>query len=64
MLKNQLKAGMLVLSILAFSGLTGCAKDIKIYPITDKDFKVTDDGKWICMSPTYVEEVLKAKVEQ
>lgn len=63
---NLSRVLMLVGLTLVFSGLTGCAKTIKIYPITGEDFKMVVEGdkQWVCMSPKYVEEVLRVKVSQ
>jgi len=49
--------------IVLFVILTGCANTTKLYPITDKDIFFQDNGN-VCMSPFYMEEVLKAKVNK
>ena len=40
--------------------LTGC-KTIVIHPVTDKDIKIQDG--WVCMTPEYVKEVMKVRLE-
>ena len=54
---------MLLLSILLFSTLVGCAKIVKIYPLYDTDYSVLKKGEsakfdGVLMSPMYVKEVL------
>lgn len=39
----------------------GCARDIVLHPVTDKDIKEMDG--WICMTPAYVARVVQAKLE-
>ena len=40
----------------AFSGCT----TIKLHPMTDKDIKMQDG--WVCMTPEYIQEVMKARL--
>jgi hypothetical protein len=54
------KIRFLLLALLI--GLTGCAKNIVRHPVTDKDIKQVDG--YICMSPEYIQEVMKARLDQ
>jgi hypothetical protein len=40
--------------------LTGC-KTIVLHPMSEKDIRM--DGNWVCMTPEYIQEVMKAKLE-
>ena len=47
--------------LLGFSILvTGCST-IVLHPVSDKDIKMQDG--WVCMTPEYIQEVMKAKLE-
>ena len=48
--------GCLILSTI----LSGCVS-VKLHPVTDKDVKMQDG--WVCMTPEYIQEVMKAKIE-
>jgi len=50
-----------VLLLLCLIGLTGCST-IVLHPVTDKDIKMVDG--YVCMSPEYVQEVMKARLEK
>ncbi len=53
----------LSLSLVCLIGLTafsGCAT-IRLHPVTDQDIKMVDG--WVCMTPEYIQEVMKAKLE-
>jgi len=54
----------LVLSLVSLMLLTasGCARTIVMHPVTDKDIKIQDG--YICMSPEYVKEVMKVRIEE
>lgn len=43
--------------------LAGCARRLVVYPITKEDIWISEDGKKICMSKWYFENVLKARVK-
>lgn len=45
--------------------LSGCAT-IKLHPVTDEDIRILKDGEkeWVCMSPEYVKEVMKARLDK
>ena len=47
---------LLVLSTLSI----GC-KTLVLHPVTDKDIRM--DGNWVCMTPEYIQEVMRAKLE-
>ena len=49
----------LVLSLGCLTLLTGCST-IVLHPVTDKDIKMVDG--YVCMSPEYVQEVMKARL--
>ena len=53
--------GMLVSSMLASLAFSGCSTTT-LYPITDKDIFIQENGN-VCMSQFYMEEVLKAKLK-
>ncbi len=56
---------LLVLSLVFLTGLTafnGCARKVILHPLTDKDIKEQDG--WICMTPEYVQEVMKARLDK
>jgi hypothetical protein len=42
---------------IAFSG----CKTIVLHPMTEKDIRM--EGNWVCMSPEYIQEVMKVKLE-
>lgn len=48
--------------MLLFLTLSGCANKTVLYPITEKD--IFFQGENVCMTPFYLEEVLKAKVNK
>jgi hypothetical protein len=55
--------------MLSLSALIGCAKVIKIYPITGADFAYIEKGKpspitGIGMSEFYYNEVLQVKIDK
>jgi len=59
---------MFLLLMLLSVGLTGCAKVVRLYPITDKDIAYIKKGEQakfdgIEMSEFYLNEVLQAKLE-
>ena len=57
MLKHlSLSLLFLIVSIVS----NGCAKNIVLHPLTDKDIRM--DGNWVCMSPEYIENVMKARL--
>lgn len=58
--RPPLKAGMLVLLT---ASLVGCVSSVKMFPITDKDIFLKDDGT-VCMSEYYFNTVLQAKIER
>jgi len=39
-----------------------CARPIVLHPLTDQDIKEQDG--WVCMTPAYIQEVMKARLEQ
>jgi hypothetical protein len=53
--------GMLASLMLASLAFSGCSTTT-LYPITDKDIYFNADGN-VCMTPFYMEEVLKAKLK-
>ena len=42
--------------------LSGCARTIVMHPVTEKDIRVQDG--WVCMTPEYIQEVMKARIEE
>ena len=40
----------------------GCAKNIVLHPMTDQDIKT--EGTWVCMTPEYLKEVVKARLDK
>ena len=47
--------------LLSLSMLSIACKTIVMRPVTDKDIKMQDG--WVCMTPEYIQEVMKAKLE-
>ena len=47
--------------LLALSTLSIGCSTIVMHPVTDKDIKIVDG--FVCMSPDYVREVMKVKLE-
>jgi len=65
---RQLTLAILLASMLLLVGLTGCAKRVVLYPITNKDFARIKQGEpspidGYVMSEFYLNEVLQAKIE-
>lgn len=63
-----LKAKILLGSMLLLAGLTGCARTLTLYPITQQDFAYIKEGEpspidGFVMSEFYLKEVLDAKLE-
>ena len=46
--------------LIALTIFSGC-KTITLHPVTDQDIKFSDG--WVCMSPDYVKNVMKVKLE-
>ena len=55
------KSALAVLILLCLTS-SGCAKRITLYPITDTDLYIKDNGD-VCMSEFYFNEVLQAELE-
>lgn len=53
--------GMLASLMLLSLASAGC-NTTTLYPITDKDIFIQENGN-VCMTPFYMEEVLKAKLK-
>lgn len=53
---------LLPISLIALTILSGCARTILMHPVTDKDIKMQDG--FVCMSPEYVQEVMKVRIEE
>lgn len=63
------KIKMSVLSMSLFLGLIGCASNIVLYPITDRDICVIEKGKpspidGYGMSEFYLNEVMQVKLSK
>jgi hypothetical protein len=52
---------MCVSLMLSLIALAGCSTTT-LYPITDKDIFIQENGN-VCMTPFYMQEVLKAKLK-
>jgi len=50
----------LLLLLVCLTALTGCAKTIVLHPVDETDIR--QDGEWICMTPDYIQEVMKARL--
>ena len=50
----------LALLLLCSIGFIGC-KTIVLHPVDETDIRM--DGNWVCMTPEYIQEVMKAKLE-
>ena len=51
----------LSLTLLVFSMISLGCSTIVLHPVTDKDIKIVDG--FVCMSPDYVKNVMKVKLE-
>lgn len=40
----------------------GCAKNIVLHPVDETDIRM--DGNWVCMTPEYLQEVAKARLDK
>lgn len=54
------RLSLLLLFLTASTVCNGCARQIVLHPLTDKDIR--QENGWICMSPEYVNEVMKARL--
>lgn len=52
---------LLLLSLIGFLA-SSCARKIVLHPLDGHDIR--QDGEWVCMTPAYVDQVMKAKLEQ
>jgi len=53
----------LLLVLLVFSTVSiGCAKNIVLHPVDETDIKM--EGNWVCMTPEYIQEVMKARLDK
>lgn len=59
-MRKTLKA--LLVCLIVSIVLSGCARTIVMHPVTDKDIKMQDG--WVCMTPDYIQEVMRAKIEE
>ncbi len=50
----------ILLSCLIVFIVSGCARKIVLHPVTDADIRM--DGNWVCMTPEYIQEVMKARL--
>lgn len=50
----------LVLLLALSTLLIGC-KTIVMHPVSEKDIRM--EGNWVCMTPEYIQEVMKVKLE-
>ena len=53
---------MILVLLLGFSMTSIGCSTITLHPVTDKDIKMLDG--WVCMTPEYVKEVMKARIEE
>lgn len=56
------KLKLLVILLVCSLGLIGCARNIVLHPVDETDIR--QDGNWICMTPEYIQEVMKARLEK
>ena len=54
------RLSLLLIFLIALIVCNGCARKIVLHPLTDKDIKM--EGEWVCMSPDYIKEVMKARL--
>lgn len=57
-MQSHLKAllAFLIVSIVS----SGCARNIVLHPVDETDIRF--DGTWVCMTPEYIQEVMKARL--
>ena len=55
------KLSLITLSFLTASIIFSGCTTITLHPVTDKDIKIVDG--FVCMSPDYVKNVMKVKLE-
>jgi uncharacterized protein YceK len=60
--KSKTRRLVLLVLILLSVSLSGCSTAVKLYPITDTDIYVKENGD-VCMSEYYMKEVLDAKIQ-
>lgn len=58
-MRKMLPLSLLFLIVLLL--YNGCAHDIILHPVTDKDIKESDG--WICMTQSYLSQVVQAKLK-
>jgi len=51
----------LVLLLLCSMLLIGC-KTIVLHPVDENDIRM--DGNWVCMTPEYIQQVMKARLDK
>lgn len=61
MQKTLLLSLVLLTPLIAFEG---CAQNIILHPVTDADIRMEKvaDKDWICMTPDYIQQVMKARL--
>lgn len=62
MLKTLLALFVCLTVLTAFNG---CARKVILHPLDSVDYKEEKDGdvvQWICLTPSYFEEVVKARL--
>lgn len=52
----------LLVLLVCLIGLTGCANKIVLHPVDETDIRM--DGNWVCMTPEYLQEVAKARLDK
>lgn len=53
---------VLLVSLIASTAFSGCARNIVLHPMTDADIR--KDGDWVCMTPEYIQEVMRARLDK
>ena len=52
----------LLLTLLASSILLIGCKTIVLHPVDENDIRM--EGNWVCMTPEYIQEVMKARLDK
>ena len=52
---------LLILAVFSMTSI-GC-NTVHLHPVDETDIRVQDDG-WVCMSQSYIKNVMKVKLDQ
>jgi len=52
---------VLLVSLIALTA-SSCARTVTLHPVDETDIRM--DGQWVCMTPEYIQEVMKARLDK